>query len=786
MLTISPPIHAAQGDYYLKLAQADDYYLDASEPPGFWLGQGAAALGLRGQLQPEDFRTLLNGRTPDGRQVRNADSAKRRAGWDLTWSAPKSVSVAWSQAEAPDRAEIEAALAAAVAVGVGYLETVGVVSRVGENGVVRDPARLVFAAFLHSTSRAQQPQLHIHTVLPNLALRTDNKIGTLEPRELYRHQLAAGALFRVQLAHELEQRLGLRARREKRCFEIIGVDRKLMETFSKRRQEIEAALKQSGLSGPKAAERAALASRSRKRPRPRSELFAEWRQVGLEHQWSTRELALLLHSPWSPRNREHQRQRVSRYALAELTFRESHFPERRLTQHLAEEAQGRGLSAHEVLELKNAVLVSPELVSLSEVQGEPQYTTREMLRLEASLLQHATVMQGRKDFGVAPGLDAALDRHPTLSSEQQAALVHLCGDGAALRLVSGMAGTGKSHLLGVAHEVWKEEGLRVLGSALSGKAASGLQEGSEIPSQTLHRLFHALEAGRLALDARTVVVVDEAGMVGTRQMHALLQDCVATGARLVLCGDAGQLQAVEAGGPFGALVARLGAAELKDIRRQQEPWARRAVLDMASGEARAALAAYGERGLLHQVDEPEPALVESWKRGGGLILAGSNDEVARLNLAAQAVRGLAGQGLVHPGGSFFASDRVLFTRNDPKLGVFNGDLGTISAADADTVEVLLDQGRTVVVDLKKYEALRLGYAVTTHKAQGLTTDATLILTGPMQDRELSYVQVSRARHRTEIFGPAESEERLATRMSRSRRKTLACDLAPDLNHEYRR
>lgn len=786
MLTISPPIHAAQGDYYLKLAQADDYYLDASEPPGFWLGQGAAALGLSGQLRPEDFRTLLSGRTPDGRQVRNADSAKRRAGWDLTWSAPKSVSVAWSQAEAPVRAQIEAALVAAVSVGISYLETVGVVSRVGENGVVRDPARLAFAGFLHSTSRAQQPQLHIHTVLPNLALRTDNKIGTLEPRELYRHQLAAGALFRVQLAHELEQRLGLRARRERRCFEIIGVDLKLKETFSKRRQEIEAALKQSGQSGPKAAERAALASRSRKLPRPRSELFAEWKQVGLDHQWSTRELDLLLYSPWSPRNPEHDRQRVSRDALAEVTFRESHFPERRLTQHLAEEALGRGLSAHDVLELKTAVLASPELVSLTEMQGEVQFTTREMLRLEASLLHHASVMKGRMEPGAAPKLDAALGRHPTLSSEQQAALIHLCGGGSSLRLVSGMAGTGKSHLLGVAHEVWQEEGFRVLGSALSGKAASGLQEGSKIPSQTLHRLFHALEAGRLALDSRTVVVIDEAGMVGTRQMHALLQDCVAAGARLVLCGDAGQLQSVEAGGPFGALVARLGAAELKDIRRQAEPWARRAVLDMASGEARAALAAYGERGLLHQVDEPELALVESWKRGGGLILASSNDEVARLNLAVQAARGFPGPGVVHPGGFFFASDRVLFTRNDSKLGVFNGDLGTITATYADTVEVLMDKGKTVVVDLKKYEALRLGYAVTTHKAQGLTTDTTLILTGPMQDRELSYVQISRARHRSEIFGPVEPEERLATRMARSHRKVLACDLDPELNHEYRR
>ena len=266
MLSISPPIRAAQGEYYLKLAKADDYYLDASEPPGFWLGQGAAALSLIGEIKPDDFRTLLSGRSPDGRKVRNADSIKRRSGWDLSWSAPKSVSVAWSQATPEIRQDIEAALQAAVVFGISYLETIGVVSRVGENGIVRDPAKLVFACFVHSTSRAQQPQLHVHSVLQNLAVRSDGKVGTLEPRALFRHQLAAGALFRVQLAYELEQRLGLRARREGRCFEITGVDRELIATFSQRRQEIEAALKAWGKSGPKAAEMAALATRAHKKP----------------------------------------------------------------------------------------------------------------------------------------------------------------------------------------------------------------------------------------------------------------------------------------------------------------------------------------------------------------------------------------------------------------------------------------------------------------------------------------------------------------------------------------
>src|SRR5207244_2936051 len=163
MLTISKPIKAGQGEYYLSLAATDDYYLSGHEPPGLWLGEGAPALGFEGNIEPDHFRHLLRGLSADGARklVRNV-CAERVAGWDLTWSAPKSVSVAWSQADPATRERIEHCLRRAVAAGVAYLQTVGAVSRRGEDGRVHESAKLVLAAFLHSTSRAQDPQLHLH------------------------------------------------------------------------------------------------------------------------------------------------------------------------------------------------------------------------------------------------------------------------------------------------------------------------------------------------------------------------------------------------------------------------------------------------------------------------------------------------------------------------------------------------------------------------------------------------------------------------------------------------
>jgi hypothetical protein len=239
---------------------------------------------------------------------------------------------------------------------------------------------LVLAAFLHSTSRAQDPQLHLHTILLNVGVRADGTTGTLEPKGLYRHQMAAGALFRAELAARLEADLGLRARREQRAFELLGVDPELIAFFSKRRAAIEAELARLGQSGGRAAERANFATRAVKVARPRTELFAEWQRIGHEHHWSAKELSWMIDAAFPARRVAWERAAASTEALAQLTASQSHFCRRQIVQAVAECAQGRGLGAEVVLRLSQELLQSPELVRLGEYRGEVHYTTREIRR----------------------------------------------------------------------------------------------------------------------------------------------------------------------------------------------------------------------------------------------------------------------------------------------------------------------------------------------------------------------------------------------------------------------
>lgn len=793
MLSVSKPIRGAgQGEYYLSLAR-EDYYLDTKgEPPGYWIGQGAAAFGLTGTIVREEFRNLLSGFTPDGETalVRNAGSPRRRSGWDLTWSVPKSVSVAWSQAPLEVRAQIEAAVRDAVSEGVAYLETVGAVSRRGEDGVIRDPARLVFTGFPHSTSRGQDPQLHIHTILHNVALRPDGSTGTVEPRELFRHQVAAGTLFRTELSAQLDQRLGLRTRKHGRSFELIGVDPALIAEFSKRRAEIEAALAERGLSGGKAAEVAALNTRKPKEAISRDELFRRWQAVGREFHWSAKELSWLIHAPYPARDPGKDSIETTGNALANLTNRVSHFSARELTQALAEEGQTRSLPAKRILEIRDDLLASPELVRLREKGSEVQWTTQEMLKVERALFAAADAMHRRERPVLTAGtaIQRVLPKHPELSEEQRQALAHVCETAGGLRVVSGMAGTGKSTLFAAAATVWAAQGREVHGACLAGKAARGLEEATRIPSQTIHRTIQDLAARRLKLTPQSVLLVDEAAMVGTRQLHTLVEASRKAGSTLVLCGDAGQLQAIEAGGAFAALSKRYGAAELTEIHRQREAWAREAVQEFAAGRGARALFEFDRRGQLALSDDPLRAisdLVEAWSEEGlcdpqhSLMLAGTNGDVAALNALAQSRRLaaglLSGPSLEVSGQPMYQGDRVVFTRNSIHLAVFNGDTGTVKVLTDRLAVVRLDDGRSIEFDPSHYPHLRLAYCLTTHKAQGLTTEkAFVLLGGGMQDRETTYVQASRARGATYLHS-AETFVELAAKTTRSRPKTLATE-----------
>lgn len=792
MLTISKAIKAGQGEYYLSLAGADDYYMAGDEPLGYWLGKGVTLLGLEGQVDKAQFRHLLRGLSPDGTRklVRNADN-ERRAGWDLTWSAPKSVSVAWSQADPATREKIEGCLRRAVAAGIAYLESVGAVSRRGEDGRIHETAKLLLAAFLHSTSRAQDPQLHIHTVLLNTGVRLDGTTGTLEPKALYRHQMAAGVLFRAELACALEIELGLRARREGHSFELLGVDTDLMAFFSKRRAAIEAELARVGRSGAKAAEVANFATREKKELRPREELIAEWQQIGRDHHWSTKELSWLLHGSFPARKLEGEKSAASIEAMAKLTTHESHFSLRQILQAVAECCQGRGLGADMALELSERILRSPELVRLCEYRGELQFTTKEILALERKVVTAAFEMQARRTFPPEGQqlFEQAVAKHLHLGKEQREALRHLCMTKGGIALIQGMAGTGKSTLFAVAREVWEQQGLKVHGAALSGKAAKGLSDATGIPSATVHRTLSALRSKSLCLDHNSVLVLDEASMVGTRQLAHMVAACFQTGATLVLCGDPRQLQAIELGGLFAELSRRLETSELNEIHRQRDPWARQAVKNFAFGHAREAMLPYQQRGLVTETDNRPTAqdrLITDWLREAvsdpknSVVLAGTAVDVAELNRQAQAA--LLDQGRLGPMAlqvgqdQFFVNDRVLFTRNLLSLGVCNGDLGTVTAIQDQTLTINLDDGRCVTLG-EAYGHLRLGYALTTHKAQGLTAEKAFILTGgPMTDREMSYVQASRARGTTRWY-VVDDLASVIQQMKRSHEKRAALSLA---------
>ena len=801
---------SGQANYYLGIAR-EDYYLQGGEPPGHWRGLGAKDLGLSGAVvNAASLNRLFEGFHPrdDRALIQNAGATDHQPGWDLTFSAPKSVSALWSQAGSGTRAIIQEAHDDAVKAALFYIESEAAITRRGKGGHAKEAAHLIVATFEHGTSRAQDPQLHTHCLVMNVCMRaSDGTSGTIESKPLYQAKMTAGALYRAELAAQLEQRLDLIAERKGSCFEVVGVPQKIMTEFSKRRAEIETTLSEKGYSGAEASAIAALATRQVKGHTAREELFQNWQETGKSLGWGREEAATFLQAAKAPvRNVETENAEALSRITARITEQQSYFTERDFIRHLAEEAQGRGFGSSTVLATGIAHLAgSREIVALGRHKGEAVYSTREMMTLEAKLLDQVETSREKRSLGVSETtLTSVISLRQKLSEEQATALRHVCEGGPGnVRIVSGMAGTGKTTLLSAARLSWTLEGFEVHGAALSGKAAKGLEDGAVIKSETLHKTLWDIEKGTLRLHDKSVLVVDEAGMVGTRLMQRVVEKAQNVGARLVLVGDAKQLQPIEAGGPFAEMERRLGAATLTGIVRQREGWARGAVYDFAKGRAEQGLAAYAERGLLSIAPDKRGAydtLISAWKVEGvrapeeQLIFAGTRLDAAILNGKAQDERKKAGElgqesvsaATQQPeaSGTFHVGDRVLFTKKSRLYGVENGSLGEVVAVDDNqgTLSARLDDGKRVSVALETFPHVRLGYAVTTHKGQGATVERAFVLAGgSMQDREITYVQVSRARGETQIFADRETAgedlTRLVQQMSVSRQKEMAHTVA---------
>jgi Ti-type conjugative transfer relaxase TraA len=476
------------------------------------------------------------------------------------------------------------------------------------------------------------------------------------------------------------------------------------------------------------------------------------------------------------------------------------------------------------------VMVSPALVELQAEQRDDRgreieparYSTREMVGIERQMAASADRMEAARGFAVAPRhVDAAIERQDGairrvggdgLAPEQRAAIEHIAGP-ERIAAVVGLAGAGKSTMLAAAREAWAAQGYQVHGAALAGKAAEGLEESSGIVSRTLASWSRGWERGFDQLGPRDVFVIDEAGMVGSKQLSRFITAADRAGAKIVLIGDPEQLQPIGAGAAFRAVAERVGCVELEGVRRQREGWQRAASVDFGRHRTVEGLDAYDRRGAIRfeaTGDDARTAIVRdvmadsaARAEGSRLVLAHRRSDVRDLNGAIRAARQERGElGRGSAGGeiiyrttegarSFAPGDRLMFRENNRALGVKNGMLGTVERthgageAEGDRLVVRLDSpagaaasGRTVSVSMADYAAVDHGYATTIHKSQGATVDRAFVLASGTMDRHLTYVAMTR--HRDGVTLYADRSEfsdigALSARLSRSQAKETTLD-----------
>ena len=435
------------------------------------------------------------------------------------------------------------------------------------------------------------------------------------------------------------------------------------------------------------------------------------------------------------------------------------------------------------------VLRSEKLIRLEHDDGETRYTTRDFQAAENHLVGLATAMADAKGFRVSkPHIDRAIHRQnkdlqksvgAELSDEQIAAIRHVLKSDQ-LSAVVGLAGAGKSTLLSVAREAWEAQGYKVYGAALAGKAADGLQSASGIESRTLASLEASWKAGYEPIERGSILVIDEVGMVGTRQLARVTAEIQKRGCKLVLVGDPDQLQPIEAGTPFRDSLSHIDAAALTEIRRHKVDWQKQASVSLARGDTNVALAAYSDHGKVRADHDSRDAAIAAlaedyWvhrtlhgETTSRLALAHRRRDVFKINQSIRALRKSEGELLdevlfdTETGPrAFAAGDRIVLTRNNSVLDVRNGMLGTVEHVDAAQITIHLDAAdgslaRQIKLSPSDYPAIDHGYATTIHKAQGATVDQAFVLGSRTMDHHLAYVAMTR--HKSDMSFYASNED----------------------------
>ena len=807
---------AAASSYYTRQRETE-YYAGSGEPPGIWYAP-AGDFGLvdGSCVDRVTFDRLYHARDEGGapllEQIRR--HKERTPAFDITLSAPRSVSLVWGLGSYDTKCLIEAAQQKAVRATLAMLEREATWARRGFKGAFLEGVALSSATFQHGESRKAQhsdgrvfadPNLHTHCVCLNIATRpSDHTVGGLHSKIIRDFKMAAGATYHAALAHELEK-IGFAIDRvgKNGVFEIAGVDDATIKYFSARRQEIEDELAGHGVtSGQATALAAAIAKATRSSKRESESVGREevWRDAARSFGLDTESFAENLRDQSNTLDQEAGERVLSERLTAlpaSLTEHESVIERRELLRSVTAGLVGTGLLVERAEIEFNRLLSQGAFVEIGhDALGLPCYSTPEMLAIEREVVEQAQRLAKQSWRFVDPGALRDRCRALGLMAEQTDAAL-AATTSSAVAIVEGAPGVGKSTLLAPVVEGYAKAGCRVIGAASAWRIANMLRDDLGIEARATASWIARLKAGEKVIDKQTVLIVDEAGLLSSRDMHALLGAVTVAGAKIILVGDRQQLQAIGAGPGLDLVARAVEAARVNNIVRQREAWAREAITAFGTGQSVSALEAFAEQGLLIEADGAKAAIaqvldsaeqVHSGDPAASiLILAKSNAAVAAISQAAR--ERLKHSGIIRgpevsftaatPSGhstqiTLAAGDKIRFLVRDDELGVVNGSTATIIKV-SEAAAPLVDENRIIIeADIEgrriAFDPMRLAdaqgrprlgwaYASTIYGCQGLTVDHAVVYLDHSYNRHDAYVATSRARERTALVVDAKSIDR---------------------------
>lgn len=789
--------------YYAEEIRVEDYYLKGQEAPGRW--HGGEGLGLNSTVTLPELKRMMAGEHPKtGERLvgRGGKGRERNPGWDMTFSAPKSVSVIYAAGGDDLKAKIKLVHDRAVTKAMEYasadcLEHAGrTVSKKGKQRIESTIAvkELIYAEFFHRTSRDLDPQLHTHCVVPNVAQRVDGKWCAPNLKQVFREKKGIGAMYRAELAQGMRA-LNFNIEKDREFFRVAGVPLELEKELSKRREQIEAHLRAEGLDGAKDASRATLLTRKRKKLVDEKTLYNAWQKISADFGLDKDKVQdLQIDKGPSLTAAQHEKAKLILETFKELSHGDSTFPAEAIKAKFIEKAQ-TVMTSDQIKATFTELFRSDELLKLQKGRdGYMRYTTKDLRALEEKILADVELLKKTPDHGVSnihqrladfeTAQSAERGRTISLSPDQREAAAHAMGPGR-IKVVAGMAGAGKTFSMEAVARGHEHDGFRVSGLAPTGRAAAQLSA-AKIPTQTIDKYLRQREMGGSSLGPKDVVIIDEAGLIGSRKMMRLLSEIERSGAKAILLGEAQQLQPIEAGGIFKAISDRIGSAGLTTIVRQEVEWQKQAVRHFRAGEAKEALSLYQAAGQL-SIEKDGSSLINSMIKEHVRIATEKSDRpvhvvsISKTNAFVDQLNHgirerLKAEGFLSTDGfeikaklsqnaepeklELTKGDKVVFLRNDTKLGLQNGLLAEVTGFDktSSIVRYRDETGKDHSINMAKYPYIRHAYAITAYKSQGSTFTHTLVHATPDLSREETYVEMSRQKVDAKLFVSEEAFE----------------------------